>query len=56
MHKLILALMLFGGTWLCLYGYQSKKLLSLSPLGAGFVSLLFAGIFIYFAFIDAKRQ
>lgn len=56
MVKAVLALLLFLGTWLCLYGYQSMKLLSLSAVGAGFVSLVFAGVFIYFAFIDAKRQ
>jgi len=56
MYKVILAIMLFLMTWLCLYGYQSQKLLSLSTAGAGFVSLLLAGIFLYFAFIDAKRQ
>ena len=54
--KAVLAVGLFLGSWMCIYGYQSQKLLKISNLWAAALGLLFAATFAYFAFIDIKKQ
>jgi hypothetical protein len=53
--KLIVAVMLFLGAALCIYGYIDEKLLSISVFTALVVSALCAGTFIFFAFFDPER-
>ena len=54
--KAILAVCLFLGSWLFIYGYQSEKLVKISIFWSAVISLLFAATFVYFAFIDIKKQ
>jgi hypothetical protein len=54
--KAVLALSLFLASWLCIYGYQAQQLIKISTLWSAVVSLSFAAIFVYFAFVDIKRQ
>ncbi|MBL0715260.1 MAG: hypothetical protein JJV98_16345 [Desulfosarcina sp.] len=54
--KAVLAALLFLGSWLCIYGYQVEKLVKFSTLWAAVISLLCAATFVYFAFIDIKKQ
>jgi hypothetical protein len=54
--KVILAVCLFLGAWLCIYGFQAEKLLKISDLWSALVALSCALIFIYFAFIDIRKQ
>lgn len=54
--KAVLTLGLFLASWLCIYGYQAQQLIKISVLWSAVVSLLFAAAFVYFAFVDIKRQ
>ncbi len=54
--KIIMAVCLFLGAWLCIYGYQSEKLIKASNLWSVVSALSCAAIFIYFAFIDIRKQ
>ena len=51
-----MAVCLFLGSWMCIYGYQAEKLVKISSLWSAALSLLFAIVFGYFAFIDIKKQ
>ncbi len=54
--KTVLAVCLFLGSWLCIYGYQSQKLVKISIFWSAIISLLCAATFAYFAFVDIKKQ
>jgi hypothetical protein len=54
--KTILAVGLFLGSWMCIYGYQTEKLVKISNVWSAALGLLFAATFAYFAFIDIKKQ
>ena len=54
--KALLAALLFLGTWLCIYGFQSQKLVKISSLTSALIGLVCAATFVYFAFIDIKKQ
>jgi hypothetical protein len=54
--KLILTLGLFLATWLCIYGYQAQELVKISTPWSAVISLMCAATFVYFAFVDIKRQ
>ncbi len=54
--KALLAGFLFLGTWLCIYGFQSQKLVKISTLTSALIGLACAATFVYFAFIDIKKQ
>lgn len=54
--KAVMAVCLFLGAWLCIYGYQAIKLIKISNLGSLLSGMTCAAIFIYFAFIDIRRQ
>ena len=54
--KALLAGLLFLGTWLCIYGFQSEKLVKISTLTSALIALACAATFVYFAFIDIKKQ
>ena len=54
--KTIMAVCLFLGAWLCIFGYQSEKLVKISTLGSLAIGLSCAALFVYFAFIDIRRQ
>jgi hypothetical protein len=56
MLKAILAVCLFLGAWLCIYGYQAQKLIKISHLWSAIVALACAATFVYFAFIDIRKQ
>lgn len=54
--KAVLAVCLFLATWLCIYGFQAEKLIKISIWWSAVISLLCATIFVYFAFIDIRKQ
>jgi hypothetical protein len=54
--KTIMAVGLFLGSWMCIYGYQTEKLIKISNVWSAALGLLFAATFAYFAFIDIKKQ
>ena len=54
--KAVLAVGLFLGSWMCIFGYQSEKLIKISIFWSAVISLMFAATFVYFAFIDIKKQ
>ncbi len=54
--KAVMAVCLFLGAWLCIYGYQAQKLIKISPAWSAAISLLCAATFVYFAFVDIKKQ
>jgi hypothetical protein len=54
--KTMMAACLFLGAWLCIFGYQSEKLINISTLWSMVCGLSCAAIFIYFAFIDIRKQ
>lgn len=59
MNKIFKAMLtagLFLGAWLCIYGYQTEKLIKISIFWSAVISLLCAATFVYFAFIDIKKQ
>lgn len=53
--KMIVALMLFLGAALCIYGFIAEKLIQISVPTALVVSALCAATFIFFAFFDPER-
>ena len=54
--KTVMAFCLFLGSWMCIYGYQTEKLIKISNVWSALLGLLFAATFVYFAFIDVKKQ
>ena len=54
--KAVLAVCLFLGSWLCIYGYQAEKLVKISIFWSAAISVFFAATFVYFAFVDIKKQ
>lgn len=54
--KAILAVCLFLGAWLCIYGYQAATLIKISHFGAAVIGLCCAATFSYFAFVDIRKQ
>ena len=54
--KAIMAVGLFLGSWICIYGFQSEKLIKISNLWSVVLGLFFAATFVYFAFVDIKKQ
>ena len=54
--KTIMAVCLFLGAWLCIFGYQSEKLIKIATHWSVVIGLSCAAIFIYFAFIDIRKH
>jgi hypothetical protein len=54
--KIVMAVCLFLGAWLCIFGYQSEKLIQISTLWSMVCGLSCAALFVYFAFIDIRKQ
>ncbi|MDJ0802090.1 MAG: hypothetical protein QNI89_06475 [Desulfobacterales bacterium] len=54
--KTLMAVCLFLGSWMCIFGYQSEKLIKISTFWSAVLGLAFAATFVYFAFIDVKKQ
>ena len=54
--KAMLAVCLFLGAWLCIYGYQTEELVKISLFWSAVISFLCGATFVYFAFIDIKKK